>query len=126
VRRSAFERVGGFMELARGADTIFVQRVIAEYSCRAVQYRPDVVIDHLEVKTAATWFHKMNTYGRSSRRYSTIVPTRPLNAGERLRIWRGTIRNRRYSVMRSTFLLVLLAVGVVCFEVGRLSPVPHR
>jgi len=122
VRRRVFDRAGPFMELQRGADVIFVHRVIAESSCEAVQYRPDVCIRHLEVTSAWKWFRKLNVYGRSVRRYGRLARARPLNTRERFRVCQATIRHGEYSAAKSLLLVVLLVVGVVHYELGRWSP----
>ena len=119
VRRSVFERVGRFTEMQRGADVIFLQRLIAEYSCDAIRHRADVVVRHLEVTSVPTWFRKLNVYGRSSRQYGRIASARPLNARERLQVFLATVRHRDYSVVRQLQLITLLLIGVVYYEVGR-------
>jgi glycosyltransferase involved in cell wall biosynthesis len=122
VRRNVFDRVGPFVEWQRGADVIFVHKVIGVYSCDAVRYRPDICIRHLEVTSPWQWFRKMNVYGRSFRGYGRIVRARPLNNRERLRVFRATIRHGGYSVMKSLLLIVLLSAGAVAYELGRLYP----
>ena len=44
TRREVFDRVGIFDERPRGADTIFVQRVLEHYGTEAVLYQPDAVV----------------------------------------------------------------------------------
>lgn len=122
VRCSVFERAGRFTELERGADVIFLQRVIAEYSCDAVRYRSDVVVRHLEVTSVATWFRKLTVYGRSSRHYGRIADTRPLNGRERFRVFLATVRHGGYSLARRLRLITLLVIGVVYYELGRRRP----
>jgi glycosyltransferase involved in cell wall biosynthesis len=122
VRRSVFDRAGRFTELERGADVIFLHRVIAEYSCDAVRYRSDMVVRHLEVTSVTTWFRKLMVYGRSSRRYGRIAHARPLNGRERLHVFRATIRNVGYPIASRLRLIALLLAGVVYYELGRRLP----
>jgi glycosyltransferase involved in cell wall biosynthesis len=121
VRRSVFDRAGRFAELERGADVIFLHRVMAEYSCDAVRYRSDVIVRHLEVTSVATWFRKLKVYGRSSRQYGRIVHARPLNSRERARVLLATGSRRRYSIARQLRLAGLLCIGVIYYKVGRRS-----
>ena len=91
VRRSVFDRVGPFLEMKRGADTVFMRRVIEAYSNDAALYSPDMCVQHLEVSSIWNMFQKMNIYGKSSRRYARIVKCRQLNIRERLEVLRTTI-----------------------------------
>ncbi|MGH7827248.1 MAG: glycosyltransferase, partial [Candidatus Binatia bacterium] len=49
VRRDVFDCCGPFLEIMRGADSVFVHRVIASYSCDAARYVPTARIRHLEI-----------------------------------------------------------------------------
>ena len=91
TRREIFGEVGFFDERPRGADVIFVQRVLSLYGTEAVLYQPDAVVDHTEIQSALVYFKKAFIYGRSARSYSRIVPARPtqVNADER-----GNVQNR--------------------------------
>lgn len=122
VRRSVFDRVGPFVEWQRGADVIFVQRIVAEYSVDAIRFSAGMSVRHLEVTSSWRWFRKMNVYGRSFRRYRTMANARPLNSRERLRVYWATVRHGRYNVGRSLLLFVWLAAGAVFYESGRLWP----
>ncbi len=121
VRRSAFDRAGPFLELERGADSVFVRKVAERYGCEAVRYVPQMCVRHLEVTDVWKWFRKMKTYGRSFRGYAELVRSRPLNAGERLKILRATIRTGRYSTTEALPLVLLLSIGLLCYEAGRRS-----
>ncbi|MDX1381505.1 MAG: glycosyltransferase family A protein, partial [Xanthomonadales bacterium] len=52
VRRETFEELGPFDPRPRGADVIFVQRVVRRYGAAAVCYAPGAVVNHLEVNSA--------------------------------------------------------------------------
>lgn len=121
ARREAFDDVGVFDEGARGSDVIFVQRVLARYGTQAVQYQPDAVVDHLEIRSAGVYFRKAFIYGRSAHRYSSIVAARPLRNAERMYIFRDTIAASGLSRTETGYLFVLLVAGVACYEVGWLA-----
>lgn len=123
VRRGIFERIGPFLEWKRGADVIFVHRVIEEYSCDAVRYSPDICVQHLELTGVWKWFQKMQIYGRSFRNYNKLVVSRPLNGRERLQILHATICRGRYSAAKSLLLILLLFIGLLNYEFGRWCPV---
>lgn len=122
VRRGIFDMVGPFLEMNRGADTVFVHRVIAEYSCDAVRYSPKLCVRHLEVTSVWKWLQKMQIYGRSYRGYSRLVLSRPLNYREKLQVLKATIRRGGYSAAKSLLSILLLSVGVLYYEVGRRWP----
>ena len=129
ARRGAFDAIGAFDEGERGSDVIFVHRVLARWGVDAVRYQPDAVVDHLEIDRAAVYFRKAYLYGRSARRYASIVPARPLRNAERLRIFRDTVAASGLSGREAAYLLALLIAGVACYNGGWLvaaSRVPWR
>jgi hypothetical protein len=81
-----------------------------------------MAIRHLEVASAWQWCRKMRVYGRSGRHYRRQIVARPLNTRERLQVFRATVREGRYSLLRSCTLFALLSAGVVAYELGRLFP----
>jgi hypothetical protein len=125
ARREAFDRVGLFDERPRGADVVFVQRVLACYGTAAVQYEPSAVVEHLELSSARVYFKKSFIYGRSARGYCRIVPARPLYIKERLRIFSTTVYSCGLSKFEAAFLLGLLVIGVVAYGLGWLLVVPN-
>lgn len=118
ARREALEATGGFDVRPRGADVIFVQRVLGRFGTGAVRYEPDAVVNHLEVRSAWVYFRKAFIYGRSARSYRRVVSARPLRSRERWRIWRTTVRCNHLSAMDSAYLLVLLTFGVAAYGLG--------
>jgi glycosyltransferase involved in cell wall biosynthesis len=119
VRRAVFERVGRFDEVARGADVVFVRRVVDAESPDAVRYEATAVVEHLEIGSVWAWWRKMFIYGRSSRYYRSGPPTRALTNRERREVLRGTIRARGLSIAARALLSLLLGVGVGLHLVGR-------
>ena len=81
VRRDTFRKYGPFVERPRGADTIFVRRVVEGEGCEAVAYVPAMRIAHAEMDGVRAYYRKMFTYGRSRQQYRHIVKTRPLGTG---------------------------------------------
>lgn len=123
VRRSLFDRCGPFLEISRGADSIFVNKVIENCSCKVIRYVPDACIRHLELISVWNYLRKRIIHGRSlqqnyPRRKSTH---RPLSIAERLLIIRRTIQRKRYSLPQSLCLMSLVLLGMLCFSSGRLS-----
>jgi glycosyltransferase involved in cell wall biosynthesis len=121
TRRETFEECGYFAELVRGGDVVFVHRVLSRYGTEAVKYHPESIVDHLEIRSAATYFKKAFVYGRSARRYAGIVPARPLSYRERMEVFHDTVESRGLSLRTSVYLFGLLAIGVASYELGQFS-----
>jgi glycosyltransferase involved in cell wall biosynthesis len=123
VRRDVFDRCGPFLEVTRGADSLFVHRVIAEYSRDAIRYAPAAKIRHLEMTSVRQWLQKRFIYGRSFQRnyqrrkgaYRLITPA------ESSVILRETVRRKNYSLPRTLCLIALLWMGTVFYMLGRLA-----
>lgn len=119
VRRAAMERFGPFMHRARGSDTIFVRAVVDALSCSAVAYCPDMVVQHAEMESIATYYRKIATYARSRSAYRNITKVRPLSQRERLRaFWECT---RQGPIIDSVQLFVLLVAGSFVWWYGSLD-----
>ena len=126
TRKSVLEAVGPFLEMARGADVVFVQRVIDRYGCCAVRYAPGMRVRDLEVRNAAVWYRKLFVYGRSHANYRKLVSVRALGLGDRTRIYRNAVRRAGYSLPRAALSLPVLALGAGCYDLGRCLPPYHR
>lgn len=125
TRRKLFDEVGFFDQRPRGADVIFVHRVLERYGTRAVQYQPDAVVSHMEVRSGLVYFRKAFIYGRSARSYCQVVSARPLRNTERLQIFRRVVRDCGLPIPERVYLLLLLGVGVAAYSLGWLAP-PRR
>ncbi|MGH7825348.1 MAG: hypothetical protein ACREQ7_09260, partial [Candidatus Binatia bacterium] len=114
---------GPFLEIMRGADSVFVHRVIASYSCDAARYVPTARIRHLEITSVQKWLQKRFIYGRSFQQnyerrkgaYRTITPA------ESSVILRETIRRKSYSLAQTLCLITLLWMGTIFYLLGRLA-----
>ncbi len=114
--RAAWDAQGPFVEVARGADVIFVHRVLEAHGTDAVVYAPDAVVDHLEVDRPAVFFDKCRAYGRSSvRGYGDVVNARPLTMRHRWAVYRKACRDERLGPADSARLLAMLVKGVAIY-----------
>jgi glycosyltransferase involved in cell wall biosynthesis len=121
TRANLFNKLGPFLEIDRGADVIFVLRVVDEYSCSAVCYSPDVCVRHLEITSIWDYYQKRYIYGQSYKKYHKIKSARPLSSAERLKVFKATWQKNKYSLLKSSLLFFILAVGAVYYELGRKS-----
>ena len=119
VRRTLFDRLGPFLEMNRGADVLFVRRVVDEHTCSIVHYAPDVCVRHLEITNVWQWFQKMFVYGKSYCDYCQIESSRPLTNVERFRVIRSTVQENGYSMAKFALLVFFLGMAGICYELGR-------
>jgi glycosyltransferase involved in cell wall biosynthesis len=123
VRRGLFERRGPFWEVPRGADSVFVYRVMEYESPRVVRYVPDARVRHLEILTLTRWMRKKMIYGRVAEQMfrQGVRRHRDFTPAESREILRRTVRRNRYSRPQSLGLVMVVVAGMLCFRLGRLS-----
>jgi glycosyltransferase involved in cell wall biosynthesis len=126
VRKKLFDEIGPFIERSRGADTIFVSQCVDRSSCEVVRYFPEIRVQHKEIDNLGKLYRKFFIYGRSRENYRHIAYVRPLTTRERFLVFRRTVRNGRYSLIKSVFLLGLLVVGLVYWISGSISASANR
>jgi glycosyltransferase involved in cell wall biosynthesis len=123
VRRDVFDRCGPFVEIMRGADSIFVNRAVEDYSSEVIRYVPDAAIRHLEITGVPDYLRKRFIYGRSlQHNYDIRKRThRKMTISERYGIIRSTIERKKYNFLESAHLVLLVSAGIVFFMSGRMS-----
>jgi glycosyltransferase involved in cell wall biosynthesis len=121
VRKAVWESCGPFMERDRGADVLFVRRVVDAQSCEAVQYVPAAHVTHLEIDSIRAYFRKVFIYARSHQGYRTVGNARALTGQERIRVFRQTIVMNSLSHSDSLLLFQLLLIGQCCWYAGALG-----
>jgi hypothetical protein len=117
VRRQVFERLGFFLELRRGADTLLVRQLATERAC-VIRHRDSAIVTHLELDRLSVYYKKVFLYGYHRRRNNSIRRSRPLNRRERMAVYRRTISAGRYGRLRSALLLAALGVGALVWLAG--------
>ena len=119
VRRTLFDEQGGFHEVPRGADTVFVHNAVITHGCDIVGYDGDIRVVHLEIDGVTDFFRKRMYYGASNSRTRGLGTARPLSQRERLRVYARTVRSHNYSPLQAAELLALLGLGVFFYSFGR-------
>lgn len=119
VRRAAMLEYGPFVERHRGADTIFVKRLVDALGCQVVDYCPEMAVQHAELESIRIYYSKIMTYAQSRKSHSHIETVRPLSRGERLKIFRETARSS--PIIDSVQLFSLLAGGALAWWLGGLG-----
>jgi glycosyltransferase involved in cell wall biosynthesis len=125
VRRDLFERCGPFVEVMRGADSIFVNRAVQDYSYRIIRYAPDATIQHSEITGLREYFRKKFIYGRSfQQNYALRKEThKNMTIAQRSEIVKRTIHRNKYSLLQTLPLIVYILIGTICFMSGRASAI---
>lgn len=121
VRRRLFEKLGKFVEVPRGADTVFVRKAVETRGCGIVTYSPGACVRHLEMRSVRDYYRKKRIYGSSTRRNQRLGSAQPLNSSERMHLYFRTVRTRRYSFAKALRLFALLSLGMFAYESGRRS-----
>lgn len=126
ARKKLLDEFGPFVERQRGADVIFVRRVVDAKSCDVVQYEPRARVHHLEIDSLQVYLRKFFLYGRSRQHYSRIIHSRPLTTRERLGVSMRTARSENLSVTQATTLFLLLFAVAGFWYAGALLSYPER
>jgi len=121
VRKALFNELGPFLNIPRGADTIFVRRVADAYSGGVIHYCPNVVVTHLEISSVAAYYRNVFLYGRHRVLNNKITYAKSLNTRQRLKIFRRVTHNYGFSTLRAVRLLGLLAGGAIMWYLGTWS-----
>ncbi|HEV8712231.1 MAG TPA: glycosyltransferase family 2 protein [Candidatus Binatia bacterium] len=121
VRGEIFDQLGPFLEALRGADTVFLHRVVDAYSYDAVCYNARMRVRHLEIENVWQHYQKLWIYGRSNRLGRQLVSFRPLTRLEALRVFQETLREGRYSPRQASLLSLLVALETVIYTAGHLT-----
>lgn len=118
VRRTVFDELGGFLDIQRGADVVFLQRLLDRYSVSAVRFCGEACVTHLEITNPWEWCRKMFVYGRSYRGYSKLCGARVLRSADRFHLLRNVLAAHGHSPgwVASLFLMLMAAVS---YELGR-------
>jgi glycosyltransferase involved in cell wall biosynthesis len=119
--RTAFQRVGPFIQRDRGSDVIYLRSLVDHFGPSAAAHAHEAMVMHLEVDCLEAYYRKIRTYGRSCHSLSQIQSTRSLTTSERLQVYIATVRRHSLSVSHAFLLFRLLAVGVASWHRGHWS-----
>jgi glycosyltransferase involved in cell wall biosynthesis len=117
VRKPAMDRFGPFERRMRGADTLFLRRVVDGLSCAAVAYCAEMAVRHAELRSAGSYYRKALIYSRSQAAFRHMESVRPLSLPLRLRVFRRAAREHlRFG--DSLYLAALLLGGMFAWWLG--------
>jgi len=119
VRRSTVETYGPFVEQLRGSDVVLMRSIVDGEGVGAAAYEPQMRVIHSEVTSVGAYYRKAFVYARSFNHYSQLVAARPLNGGERMRVFREATASGGYSSWNAAVLASLLVGGMVSWSLGR-------
>ena len=126
VRLKTLDRFGPFVDYPRGADTVFVRKVVDALGPGVVRYAEEMRVEHREVRSPILYFQKMFIYGGSFQSYSRVIPVRSIGTWERVVIWWSTWGEEGLAAGAAAQLLAVLIVGVPFWYAGRLAGAGRR
>lgn len=94
IRRSAFLRYGPFPIIARGGDTLFLQKLTASEGAVSAEWAAGMRVRHLEFTSVFTYLKKNFIYARAQKENHVLGGCENLTSGELLRIFQGVCRGR--------------------------------
>lgn len=121
VSREVFDTLGNFQERLRGGDSILVRKAVKHYGCDCVKYLETMCVEHMEVNTIRSYYKKVFIYGRSRESYKNQAQIRQLSFPEKIMIFRNSKQQSNDSFLESLCSLVLLSIGLVFWNIGKLS-----
>lgn len=120
VVRSRFASHGPFAEVMRGADSKLVQLVARELSCAEICHAPRAVIRQAAVRGLPSCYRDRFRHAQALRVHRSSHAA-PIPLDERIRLFRETLRERRYGPVSAVALLAFLAAGIAAFRLGGAS-----
>ncbi len=120
VRKELFDRVGLFKTTPIVGDTEILHRLLESDVPVSIQYDPDAIVTHEEVRTFKEMLPKLRNYGHFSEAVSEVSGFRPLSLGERIRSMKYCVQENGYGPLRCIGLVAVLVIGLLNFECGRL------
>ena len=119
IRKNVFSLLGPFMEISRGADSIYVRQFAHEFSCNAIRYSPDVCVRHMEITNILDYYRKQYIYGQNHKKNPKFKWVKTLDFAERLHIFKATCQKQKYSLTQACLLFFILLIGVLYYDIGR-------
>jgi glycosyltransferase involved in cell wall biosynthesis len=117
IARRRFDSHGPFVEVLRGADSKFVQRIAREVSCDEIQLVPDAVVRQLSIRGLPSCFRDRFDHGLALEKHQS-AHAKPISLADRRRILRETANQNGYGPLSTTTLVALLAAGIFVFRLG--------
>lgn len=119
VKRRLFEDLGPFVERERGADALFVRRVVERRTCGAVRYCPEARVLHLEVDSVTAFFRKRFVHGRSARSLQAQISIAPLSVRQRMALVARTTHGQRWAWGKRVLLGACAAGSALSWQLGK-------
>jgi glycosyltransferase involved in cell wall biosynthesis len=117
VRSSVFQRYGLFEPIRRGADSLFVQKVVCSDGCDAVTFGSEMRIRICDIRSFRDYARKVFVYASARRDVGDLRAPRPVSFADRWSAFR-TAAARREPVERM-WLGCLLTAGCLTWMLGR-------
>ena len=117
IARRRFDDHGPFVDVLRGADSKFVQRVAREVSCDEIRLVPDAVVRQLSIRGLPSCFRDRFGHSHALQKHQSSH-AEPISLTDRRRILRETVKQNGYGPLSTSALVALLAAGIFVFRLG--------
>ena len=117
IRRDRFASHGPFVEILRGADSKLVQKVARELSTTEIALAPEAVVRQSSVRGWPSCLRDRFRHSHALQLHQSAHAA-PIGLGDRIRIFRRTVRQRGYGPLEAATLFLLVVVGMVAFRIG--------
>ena len=117
VRHQLFDSLGPFPSLPLAGDTEILHRYMAADSSAKIRYTLKAKVTRLSVLSFKEMLGKLRNYGKYTQALSRSSKFQALSLGTRMRVYLRCAR--KLSALQSIYLLGVLTVGLIGFNIGR-------
>jgi hypothetical protein len=120
ITRERFEAHGPFIEVARGGDSSFVQRVARDLSCDEIGLTPDAIVRDQALTGFPSCLADRFAHNHAMQIHDS-AHVAPIDLPQRVRFFRETIRRQGLGPLGAASLFLLIGAGVLAFRLGGLA-----
>jgi hypothetical protein len=118
VSRRRFLTHGPFLDVQRGADSAFVQKVAREVGCGEIAFSPKSSVRQLSIRGILGCFSDRFRHGHALQKHGSSHAA-PIPFEERRRLFRETVERQSYGPLSAWTLSALLIAGILVFRAGK-------
>jgi hypothetical protein len=117
VARRRFATHGPFAEVSRGADSKLVQKVAREVGCGEIALTPTAIVRQQSIRGLPSFLRDRFGHSYALETHQSAHAA-PITLGDRVALFRETVRRRHYGQLQAATLLMVLGAGILAFRAG--------
>ncbi|MEQ1912576.1 MAG: glycosyltransferase family A protein [Vicinamibacterales bacterium] len=125
ITRRRFASHGPFVEVPRGADSTFVQRVARELSCEEIALTPPAIVRLQGIHGLPSFLRDRFNHAHLLQKHQSGHAA-PVMLADRVGLFREAVRRHHYGPLQAATLLTVLGAGILTFRAGGWSGVVAR